>query len=59
MFVTIGLHAAGTMGVFVARTLVLPLIVVPFQTYMTQVRTPEKPFDGRKGVIMVVVVEQA
>lgn len=58
LLLTILLHAAGAVRTLILVALVLSFVIVAFPTDRAEVGSPEKPCDGRQGVIMTVVVQQ-
>ena len=58
VFVAVRLQTTAAMFSSVPRASMLALMIVAFETHEAEVRAPEKTFDRREGIVMVVVVEQ-
>ena len=58
MFVAVRLQTTIAMFPSVPRASMLSLVIVAFEAHETELRAPEKAFERREGIIMVVVVEQ-
>ena len=58
VFVAVRLQTTATMFPFVLRASMLSLVIVASETHEAEVRAPEKAFDRRERIVMVVVVEQ-
>ena len=58
VFVAVRLQTTAAMFSSVPRASMLSLMIVAFETHEAEVRAPEKTFDRREGIVMVVVVEQ-
>ena len=58
LFVAVRLQTAAAMFPSVSRASMLSLVIVAFETHKTEVGAPEKAFERREGIAMVVVVEQ-
>ena len=57
VFVAVRLQTTAAMFPFVPRALMLPLVIVPLETHEAEVRAPEKAFERRERIVMVVIVE--
>ena len=57
VFVAVRLQTTAAMLPFVPRASMLSLVIVPLETHEAEVRAPEKTFDRRERIVMVVVVE--
>ena len=57
VFVAVRLQTTAAMFPFVPRASMLSLVIVPLETHETEVRAPEKTFERRERIIMMVVVE--
>ena len=58
VFVAVRLQTTATMFPFVPRASMLSLVIVASETHEAEVRAPEKAFDRRERIVMVVVVVQ-
>ena len=58
VFVAFRLQTTAAMFPFVPRASMLSLVIVASETHEAEVRAPEKAFDRRERIVMVVVVEQ-
>ena len=58
VFVAVRLQTTATMFPFVPRASMHSLVIVASETHEAEVRAPEKAFDRRERIVMVVVVEQ-
>ena len=56
VFVAVRLQTTAAMFSSVPRASMLSLVIIAFETHETEVRAPEKTFDRREGIVMVVVV---
>ena len=57
VFVAVRLQTTAAMFPFVPRASMLSLVIVSLETHETEVRAPEKTFERRERIVMVVVVE--
>ena len=58
VFVAVRLQTTAAMFPFVPWASMLSLVIVASETHETEVRAPEKAFDRRERIVMMVVVEQ-
>ena len=57
VFVAVRLQTTAAMFPFVPRASMLSLVIVPLETHKTEVRAPEKTFERRERIVMMVGVE--
>ena len=57
VFVAVRLQTTAAMFPFVPQASMLSLVIVPLETHETEVRVPEKTFERREHIVMMVVVE--
>ena len=57
VFVAVRLQTTAAMFPFVPRASMLSLVIVPLETHETEVRAPEKTFERRERIVMMVVVK--
>ena len=58
VFVAVRLQTTAAMFAFVPRASILSLVIVAFETHEAEVRAPEKTFERRERIVMMVVVAQ-
>ena len=58
LFVAVRLQTTAAMFPSVPRVSMLSLVIVAFETHKTEVEAPEKAFERRECIAMVVVIEQ-
>ena len=58
VFTAVRLQTTAAMFSFVPRAQLLSLVIVASEAHEAEVRVPEKAFDRRERIVMVVVVDQ-